>query len=86
VLQHICHQFEDELELTKNSQSHKRAQQEKDLKEVLACLEAVQPFLHKAGRKHSCFNFTRGMFESVKLDEITGWLKQQYYLRTVMLQ
>ena len=29
----------------------------KNLEEVLACLEALEPIVHIAGRKHSSFNF-----------------------------
>ena len=52
---------------------------------MLACLDALQQFVHIAGRKHSSFTFTCGMFESVKLSELTAWLKQQYYLRIILL-
>ena len=48
----------------------------KNLEEVLACLEALEPIVHIAGRKHSSFNFTCGMFESVKLSELSAWLEQ----------
>ena len=84
VLHHVSCQFQDGLQLTRYGQRHKRLQCDKDLEEVLACLEALQLFVHIAGRKHSSFNFTCGMFESVKLSELTAWLEQQYYLHTIM--
>ena len=83
VVQKVCSVFEDNTRSV--AEKHKIACWKKDLEEVLSCLQDVQPFVNKPGRRHEHFQFTKGLLESVSITNIIKWLNEQYKSRYVCI-
>ena len=75
VVNHVCHQFEKESELSNNSNLHPYPAFEKDLQLIVQSLIDHDVFNPVSGRKHSSFKFEHGLLEKYKPTELKKWIK-----------